>query len=63
MIDELERFPRIRANTVDTTRMLKHVQKRDLETATRIQIMVNQSHLGAREKLIHATKLKDVIVG
>ena len=63
MIEELERFPRIRANTVDTARMLKHVQKRDLETATHIQIMVKQSHLSAREKLIHATKLKDEILG
>lgn len=65
VIEELKKFPHLRANfeAAATARVLKRVQKRDLETVTCLQIMVNQSHLGMREKLLHATNLKDGIVG
>nr|GEV31356.1 KAT8 regulatory NSL complex subunit 3-like [Tanacetum cinerariifolium] len=42
-----------------TARVLKRVRQRDMEKVTHLQIMMNQSHLGAREKLLFGGKLKD----
>nr|GEU54707.1 hypothetical protein [Tanacetum cinerariifolium] len=41
----------------ETASLLRHGQKRDLDKMTHLQIMVNQSHLGVREKLIFVSKM------
>ncbi|GKE18992.1 hypothetical protein Tco_1426569, partial [Tanacetum coccineum] len=49
----------INVEALETTHVLKHAQKRDMEEVTRLQIMMLQSHLGVRGKLIFVQKLKD----
>nr|GEW59437.1 hypothetical protein [Tanacetum cinerariifolium] len=62
VIEELERS---RGNlvAVEIVRVLNCVQKRDLEKATRLQIMVVKSYLGACEKLFFVTKTKKGLLG
>ncbi|GKE46919.1 hypothetical protein Tco_1478177 [Tanacetum coccineum] len=64
-IEELKRYLRLRDNVeaVETVRVLKHAPKKDMEKVTRLQIMMDQSHLGMRENLIFVKKLKDGILG
>nr|GEV36738.1 hypothetical protein [Tanacetum cinerariifolium] len=64
-IEEMERYPRLRTNVeaVEIARVLKHAQKRDMEKAIRLQIMMDRSHLGVHVMLIFVQKLKDVMLG
>nr|GEW17639.1 hypothetical protein [Tanacetum cinerariifolium] len=50
--DVVEELERLSGNHIvkETTRLLRRGQKRDLDKMTRLQIMVNESHLGVREK-------------
>ncbi|GKF51199.1 hypothetical protein Tco_0147666, partial [Tanacetum coccineum] len=43
--------------------MLKRVQRRDLEKATHLQIMVTESHLSARKKHLFVSKMNLGILG
>nr|GEX72280.1 hypothetical protein [Tanacetum cinerariifolium] len=56
----IKKLERSRGNlvAVEIVRVLNRVQKRDLEKATHLQIMVVKSHLGACEKLLFVTKTK-----
>ncbi|GJZ49159.1 hypothetical protein Tco_0603349 [Tanacetum coccineum] len=64
-IEEMEMCQRLWANVeaVETARVLKHAQKRDIEKVIRLQIMMDQSHLSVHEMLIFVQKLKDVMLG
>ncbi|GJS60389.1 inorganic pyrophosphatase 2-like protein [Tanacetum coccineum] len=64
-IEDLERYPWLRDNVeaTDTARVLKHAQKRNMEKVTSLEIMMDQSRLGVREKLILVQKLKDGMLG
>nr|GEV71344.1 hypothetical protein [Tanacetum cinerariifolium] len=64
-IEELERYPRLRANveSVKTARVLKHTQKRDMEKVIRLQIMMDQSYFGGREMIFFVQKLNDEMLG
>ncbi|GJR16844.1 hypothetical protein Tco_0965371 [Tanacetum coccineum] len=50
--DVVEELERLSGNyvTKETARLLRRGQKRDLDKMTRFQIMVNEFHLGVREK-------------
>nr|GEV56635.1 zinc finger, GRF-type [Tanacetum cinerariifolium] len=52
--DVIEELEILSGNYVskETTSLLRRGQNHDLDKMTRLQIMVNQSHLGVREKLI-----------
>ncbi|GKA36393.1 hypothetical protein Tco_0722884 [Tanacetum coccineum] len=45
-----------------SARLLRRVQMRDLEKVTRLQIMVNESHLSAREKHIFSSSLGNMYI-
>ncbi|GKB85041.1 hypothetical protein Tco_0957313 [Tanacetum coccineum] len=68
MVDQTEqstlRSWRLRDNieAVEIACVLKRVQQRDMEKVTRLQIMMNQSHLGVREKLLFVQNLKDGVL-
>ncbi|GJX38290.1 hypothetical protein Tco_0251593 [Tanacetum coccineum] len=55
----VEEIERLSGNHVskETARLLRHGQKYDLDKMTRLQIMVNESHLGVREKHTFVSKM------
>lgn len=61
----IEKLERLLGNlvAVESVCVLKRVQKRDLEKATRFQIMVAECHLSAHEKLLFATKINEGLLG
>ncbi|GJV64823.1 hypothetical protein Tco_1475651 [Tanacetum coccineum] len=57
--DVVEELERLSGNHVakENARLLRRGQKHDLDNMTRLQIMVNESHLIVREKHTFVTKM------
>nr|GEV75738.1 RNA-directed DNA polymerase, eukaryota [Tanacetum cinerariifolium] len=60
VVEELERLS---GNHMaeETTRLLRHRKKRDLDKMTRLKIMVNESHLSVREKHTFVINLERLV--
>ncbi|GKF27099.1 hypothetical protein Tco_0082993 [Tanacetum coccineum] len=56
-----EKFRELCSEMADTMKDI--AEYRDMEKVTRLQIMMNQSHLGVREKLLFVQNLKDGVLG
>ncbi|GKC50061.1 hypothetical protein Tco_1072806 [Tanacetum coccineum] len=57
--DVVEELERLSGNHVakETSHLLRHRQKRDLDKMTHLQIMVNESHLSVHEKHTFVSKM------
>ncbi|GKE58549.1 hypothetical protein Tco_1497734 [Tanacetum coccineum] len=63
--DVVEELERLNGNHVakETAHLLRRGQKRDLDKIRRLQIMVNESHLGVREKHTFISKMNIETLG